>query len=554
MAQNVAGNTHSERLSYQEMQEPTDTHSSINLLPPPTNRSLQLFLFISSGVISVSAILYFAFTWRWPLVGDASLIHYICFLMDHGMVPYRDLGDMNMPGSFLVEWAVMHTLGEGAVAWRIYDFVLMIVAATAIGSITLPNGWFPGLFASAIFILTHGRDGLAQGGQRDLTMAVALLVGTAFLFRALRRNEIWPAAMFGLFVGVAVTIKPTALLFATGLLGMAAFVQSKRTRSYAGIIWASACSFLMGPCIAAAFLWKEGATAAFIKGLRTVVPYYASLGHRPLGYLLTHSVAPLIPLLVVWLALLALRRPRLTWERGALLLGTAFGLASYLVQSRGLPYYRYPLLAFLLPLIAIDLTASLSASSWKLRTLAIVGIALGAFVIAPMSAWMIFHYDWRKQDFITSLETNLNRFGGHALSKHVQCIDSISGCGTTLYKMKLVQSTGMLSDFLLFGPADKPIIQESRERFEHEIKEKPPTVIVVSSFLHIDGPDGYAKLDRWPEFRNYLSARYCKVVDWSPNRPQQWWSRTQWPNGYRLYVLRESTAAIGCEMNSREAH
>jgi len=53
-----------------------------------------------------------------------------------------------------------------------------------------------------------GRDGLAEGGQRDLTMAVCLIVATAFLFVAMRRDWPWAAAAFGLFSGVALTIKP----------------------------------------------------------------------------------------------------------------------------------------------------------------------------------------------------------------------------------------------------------------------------------------------------------------------------------------------------------
>jgi Dolichyl-phosphate-mannose-protein mannosyltransferase len=493
----------------------------------------------------ISASLYFAFTWRWPLVGDASLIHYICFLMDHGMAPYRDLGDMNMPGSFLLEWAVMHTLGNGAIAWRIYDFLLMLVAVIAMVSIGSPYGWFPGLFGSALFVLVHGRDGLAQGGQRDLTMAIVLLLATAFLFRSLRQHEIWPAAIFGLLAGIAITIKPTAILFAIGLLGLAAYAEHRRGRQYAGLLWASLSALLIGPGIAAAFLLKEASVASFFAGLRTVVPYYSSLGHRPLGYLLTHSISPLPLLLAVWVILLIAMRPHLDWERAALLAGAAFGLISYIVQARGFPYYRYPLFAFLLPLIAIDLTKSLSRDTPKFaQRLALLGIVIGGLVIAPISARMLLQYDWRNLDFITSLQANLSHLGGPELSGHVQCIDSISGCGTTLYRMKLVQSTGMLSDFLLFGPDSKPVIHSTREKFLQQIEEKPPRVIVISSFLHIEGPDGYAKLDRWPAFRDYLMNRYCEVADWSPSRPQKWWSRAQWPDGYRIYVLKGMSSKI----------
>jgi hypothetical protein len=530
----------------------------IQKMAPPQNfpkmRTIELgphlryLLFIAGVVAFVSTSVYFAFTWRWPLVGDASLIHYICFLMDHGMAPYRDSGDMNMPGAFLLEWCVMHVLGEGALAWRIYDFLLMGTASAAIVSITRSCGWFPGILGSAIFILVHGRDGLAQGGQRDLSMAVFLLIATALLFRAVRQVEPWAAGIFGLLAGFAVTIKPTAVLFALGLLGMAVATLIKRGQPYRGALTCSSLALLVGPMIVLVFLLRERALGAFLLGLRTVVPYYASLGHRPLGFLLIHSISPLMPLVVVWLILLAVARPRLSWERAALFTGVVFGLASYVIQARGLPYYRYPLLAFLVSLISLDLAACLMSARAKVsKVVAIAGIVLGAFLIVPVSAWMILRYDWRNLDFITSLEANLDRFGGSQLSGHIQCVDSISGCGTTLYRMKLVQATGVLSDFLLFGPPEKPVIRQTRERFSEEIQEKNPTVIVVSSFLHIDGPDGYAKLDRWPEFRDYLFTHYCQAVEWAPTRPQRWWSRAQWPNGYRVYLLRGSSVASQCE-------
>ena len=64
-------------------------------------------------------------TWHWSLVNDAPQISYLCFLMEHGMAPYRDIIEMNMPGTYLVHLSVMHMLGGGAMAWRIFDLMLL---------------------------------------------------------------------------------------------------------------------------------------------------------------------------------------------------------------------------------------------------------------------------------------------------------------------------------------------------------------------------------------------------------------------------------------------
>jgi hypothetical protein len=180
--------------------------------------------------------------------------------------------------------------------------------------------------------------------------------------------------------------------------------------------------------------------------------------------------------------------------------------------------------------------------------LAALALAYAAFFLAPQSAILIHRYRWREIDFITSLEQNLNALGGTSLSGHIQCIDSISGCGNVLYRLRLEPSTGVLSDFLLFGaisdkqpPGQIPILRDTRAQFAADLLAHPPQVIVVTSHLHIDGPDNFEKLSRWPAFSNFLSTRYTLYTQWSPARTARWWSREETPASYRIYVLRHVT-------------
>ncbi len=513
-------------------------------MPSPISRPLRLFNLVLAASLLISALLSLLWTIHWPLVGDAALIHYIVFLTEHGMAPYRVLGDMNMPGSFLVESAAMHLFGPGALAWRLFDFTLLGLAACAFFLIVGPRNRLAGLFAASLFALVHGRDGLAEGGQRDLTMAVALVAATALLLHALRRQILWPAALFGLLSGLALTIKPTALPLSLTQLAVALWVLRRRNRPWRPPVLAALLAMTLFPLLALGFLLQQHALPAFLVGLRTIVPYYASLGHRPLGYLLLHSLSPLLALVLLWLASLALAHPPLTLERALLLCGVLFGLLSYVVQARGLPYYRYPLLAFLLPLLALDLTrltrlaSALHPRARLASALALLALALGGLWIAPQSAFLVHRYRWQETDFLSSLEQNLTRLGGPRLSGHIQCIDSISGCGATLYRMRLVQSTGILSDFLLFGPGAVPIVQKTRAELFTALDQRPPQVIVVSSWLHLNGPGGFQKLDRWPAFERFLAQRYRLDTAWSPTHPMRWWSREELSASYRIYVLR----------------
>ena len=558
-------------------------------MPPPTPERAsavtlsRLFRFALAVSLTVSALFFFLWSWRWPLIGDASLMHYIGFLIERGWAPYRDLGDMNMPGSYLIELAAMHLFGMGALAWRLFDFTLLALASAAFFAITKSsddptrnsggpsfaassqrvgsgNRWLPALFSSSLFILVHGRDGLAQGGQRDLTMAVCLIAATAFLLHAVRKNSSWASAAFGLLSGVAVTIKPTTLLLTLAQLALVLYAIPRASRLK--LLAATLLAYCVAPAIVLIFLVRTGALAAFLAGLHTIVPYYASLGHRPLSYVLLHSISPLLPLVIIWLAVLALDRPTLfrpalDIDRALLATGVLFGLVNCILQARALPYYRYPLLAFLLPLMALDFTRAfepsarlgaphLASEMWVgshqiARLLALAALAFAGLFLAPQSAILIHRYRWAQTDLITSLEQNLNALGGPSLSGHIQCIDTNSGCGNVLYLMRLESSNGVLSDFFLFGSSDAPAVRQTREQFSSAILAHPPQVIVVTSRLYLGDPDdyeNYTKLDRWPALATFLESRYTLHTEWTPTRPERWWSREEKPAAYRIYILR----------------
>ena len=553
----------------------------------------------------VSALLFFLWSWRWPLVGDASLIHYIGFLIQRGWAPYRDLGDMNMPGSFLIEIAAMHVFGTGDLAWRLFDFTLLAIASASFFVITkspgapfmtvssswvgLNKGWLPALFSASLFILIHGRDGLAEGGQRDLTMAVLLLAATAFLFVAVRKDSPRSAAIFGLLSGIALTIKPTALPLSLAQLLLAAFALRRFRidflhlgRSHANrnvlihYIAPATAAGLVAPTIALIFLLREHALSAFLAGFHGIIPYYASLGHRTVGLVLLHSISPLLPIVIAWLIVLALQRKILdwsrNWERNALLIGVLFGLLNCVAQQRALPYYRYPLLIFLLPLIAMDFTTATTpgapsmtaSSSWvgsgfhkAASVLAILALAFGAFVLAPQSAILIHRYRWRETDFITSLQQNLNTLGGPALSGHIQChrlhlrlrlqAVPLPHAPRTRHRRPLRLPPLRLR---IRQPATRIHPHHPRHAHRPVLRRHPRTIPPKSSsspdHLHlIDGPDNFEKLARWPAFASFLADHYTLQTQWSPTRTQRrWWGREETPaSGYRIYVLNSSASS-----------
>jgi hypothetical protein len=164
-------------------------------------------------------------------------MHYVGFLLDHGSSPYRDIADINLPGSYLIDYAVMHTLGGGSLAWRLFDLSLMLCSTLAMISIARPYGRFAGFLAGSLLTVVHGCDGIYELGQRDLVIAVLLLVAYAALFRATRDDcPQWMIA-FGLCASTTATIKPTFCPFGALML-LCLVCPAERSASR---FWRSSC-------------------------------------------------------------------------------------------------------------------------------------------------------------------------------------------------------------------------------------------------------------------------------------------------------------------------
>ena len=151
----------------------------------------------------------------WPLIRDAPLLHYVAWLMQHGAVPYRDVFDYQMPGSYLLHWSVLTALGPSDWAWRVFD--LGWLAATAVLVFAFCRRMTDAASAAAAALtmaLYHLGAGSFNAGERDYLMCLPLLAGAYGVARAHERGA-WAAPLLwgGAALGAAVMIKPYAAVF-----------------------------------------------------------------------------------------------------------------------------------------------------------------------------------------------------------------------------------------------------------------------------------------------------------------------------------------------------
>ncbi|MBB5061360.1 hypothetical protein HDF16_006096 [Granulicella aggregans] len=471
-------------------------------------------------------------------------MHYIAFLMDRGMAPYRDVIDVNMPGTYGTEWAVMHVFGPNAMAWRIWDIFLACAATGAMMVIAKPVDRLAGLFGGGLFFLLHGRDGIAELGQRDLLMATALLWSTALLIRSARKRSFLCLALGGLLAGFATTVKPTSVLFWLAMISFIAIQDNGPSKVRWKFFVIGSGAMLVAPLTAALALYRIHALAAFWNILTGLIPYHNAMFRLPATYFASHLIpSTLLPLSLTMLTIICLRPRRgmefVSRDEALILIGVVCGAVSFWVQRKAFSYHRYPMNAFLILLVSLVLFKAIRDrnATTTVRGLAMAGVALGAFVLAPQCLVRVHELSSSPNDFSNLLQRDLLRLGG--LDGKVQCIDFTSGCTTTLYRMRLVPATGFLYDCYAYGPDTNAVVREYRESFWRELTRRPPAVMVVSNqSCSASETDGFKKLERWPALADMIRDQYVLEKEVIPPDAVRWVRQVAVPHRYRIYLRR----------------
>lgn len=515
-----------------------------------TRRALSFFYRALTILLSIALLWFIAATTGWPFMGDATYIHYVVFLTQHGMAPYRDIFEMNMPLTYLIEHAVITIFGPGAIGWRLFDFALLALAIASCITILRPQGILPGLFAGILFALIHGQDGVMMAGERDLQVAVLQVAGIAFLLLYLRKKEV-PFAKISLFsllfacglcLGMATCIKPTAaLLFAALIIWLL-----WRLRQHKILIFSPLATVLSGSALplllSLLYLWHHGSFLAFWNIVHGLMQYHTTLERKPLLFLIGHVFSPILSLFILYIILALWRHSRaitqrrgltFTSDRCLLVLCTLACWVDYALQGKGFSYQRYPFLIFLLLLMSSEWFESLQSdtSSWK-RAITVATLSIAA-LLALFFAHRASTYSHANP--YDAMVTDITAVGGPNPSHTIQCMDTAGGCIASLYQQRIVQSTGFLYD-CYFVDGATPVVKNLRSKFETAFQKNPPRIVLITDSVCYNQSRSFNKFASWPTFNQDLQQHYTLVLERDFSRPIRYWNRPQIPFSYRIYI------------------
>ena len=470
------------------------------------NSLLPKFCAVISAVCVIAAL-----TWsrHWPLFHDAAIMHYVVFLMDHGWRPYADIVDINMPGSYMVEWFAVHVFGSGSVAWRVFDCATMAVVFVSALMIVSGENRLAGALGGMAILLFHLSNGPTDVGERDWSLMVFVLAGFACYVRALRGGRPLLFFWFAMLSGCAAAIKPPAFPFPFALLLLGCWVLRKEHKRLGPWLLAALAGASVPALGVLAFLWHYHAFSAFLEIARGLIPFYAVSGNLPLPYLLHVAIG----LYMLGIALLAAfvcwsRGTWRQWEVQATLLGIGFGAFLYFSQRKGWQQHKETLFAFLLLWITVQFVTGLRMpANSRGRVVSAAGLVLLTLLLVK---WTL---PVRTLPFSVpgspAIEADLRPLGEEALTRNVQCVEMVTGCIKALYDLRLQPSTGFLFDSFLFTPAPNAAVQTLRTRFLNELTQQPPSILIIgASDWEAGNIMSYDRLARWPDFERFLNTRY----------------------------------------------
>ncbi len=471
----------------------------------------------------------------WQVTGDASLYHYIAWLMSEGLVLYRDIFDFNMPGVFLVHRAVLAIGGAGDGAWRLFDLGSLAVILTLLYVYCRPAaGRWGAAAAASLFGLYHLAGGSWMTGQRDFLLCGTLLAAMLSICRFAegRGGERW-LAVGGLALGIGLTIKPFLVLMLLAAAAAAALTAPgpppRRWRAAAIVLAAGAAPF------AAAFVWLAaigGLEAFFAILLGYTLPFYGRLGGAPLGLWRQVGLAvdgwPIALFIAIlgllgWSAPVAAGGARRRWLT---LLGVAYGLAHYALQGKGYLYHLYPLICFLLALAAPalgvaegDATArdggaragrrswleAVASLSTRHVTVAIFAATLLALGVGGASGRAAFDPGDAHGERGRMLIEDLSRLVPAGESVQVMDDTFVNG-SLALLRLGIRQPTPFITDSPLFADEADPRIRRLRERFVAGVVSGRPAAFVVAK--HNMVRHRFDRIEELPGLAEFLEENY----------------------------------------------
>jgi hypothetical protein len=447
-----------------------------------------------------------------PLFLDAPLMHFIAQqIVDRGVVPYRDVIDMNGPVTLIVHTFLYRVFGSGDTPWQVFCFLLTLWSA----GICLYLGWSAHrrrqlflLFFVSIFIVYLAIPLFFQAGQRDWLGACLVLSAVAFVLKEPLQKQGVSWFLAGLFLGLAIGVKPNFALFCLPFL---VFGASKKAPALPHHPWLRLLYWIWG--VSVGCLLSFGAVEDWFEMMLYNATEYRTIGRLPLSkifinFLWTSASAFLAASLFFILPLYRFEKSVIVF---LLLLVTA-GVLHYFTQGRGYEYHAFPMLLLAAASIAFSLKPPFhDGSRLALLGVLVLCLQLAVKLYDPFEERPITrHFIDARQQQITQMKQWMTSLPPEV---RIQPLDTTGGVVHAMLLAGRPLASPLMYDFMLFeGSA------AAQAHFRQKVWQgltAPQSRVAI--FATNEGwpferkKNGYARHQRWPALVQLLETQYRKV-------------------------------------------
>jgi hypothetical protein len=517
---------------------------------------LSAFLLV---LLALTALL--AFTWRY--YHDLPIFLYASWIIEKfGVIPYRDLYEVNLPGTYVAAGIIGFLTGYSEPAMRILDYILVAVMIGLGGLWMRKLNLWAGVMGGVAWALMYFALGPTAMMQREYLMLLPVLCGLAAYANIPAGRPIWRWLLTGLFMGMAATIKPQGFI---GILpvalmewqtaGMESDSLLKKLRSVSlrrALLWLGI-GFLIPLAGMILYLAANGALPQFFEILFQYLPLFAQMNmyHQAVSgvrrwYSLILDfvklggygiwIAP-----ALWGTHQLLQSPEVLPEKkryGLLLLWSVIAFSIYPAFSgQFFPQHWFLFAFFLFQAAFLNLTVKPISQSiiFRIAPAALMTIASLALVRPDTldNLWLLAvkrelpaannPKEGRVDEIAAFLETHLRP------GDTVQPVDWVGGAVHAMLIARAELATPFIYDEYFYHNIDNPYIQGLRTRFMQALERARPRFIIE---VYDDGPyaepTGPNTSREFPEFRAFLAEHYSVIQE---------------GQGYRIYELRPELTA-----------
>jgi len=452
---------------------------------------------------------------RWQIAHDEAPLLYEAFLMQSGQMPYRDLFDFQMPGSFLAYFVLGSLSGFDAFRLRILDLLILAAILTVTFFALRRFGKAPALAAALLFGLKYLQGGLSMSLQREYLLLIFLApaVYISLLDEMTPRLRLTLGVLFGL----AALIKPHA---AIGLLPMLAADLWALVKRPSLTLLPAAAGFLIP--IAAVFAWL-GFTGALTPFLSIATNYWAlysqingqmeiTTGAERLSLLLTQTLH--LGGHALWLIPAAIGVYFNQNKKTYLLAALAFCYALYpALSGQFFPYHYIPFLYFIILLSSLTFDLRPSTSSSFTRSVHLSSLILFFALLSPSQTFL---RQLQNKPLSTSTDraVQIARFLEKNLEEGdtVQPLDWTGGTLLAMLETRARLATPYVFDFYFYHHVSNPYIQSLRTDFLTDLQSASPRFIIEVTAIDKPWVSGADTSREFPALRAYLDQNYFIAI------------------------------------------